>query len=158
MCSNMWSRSGSGGECVTTNIMPPCSKTMKTLLPKNRRRQVTPQRPPHWTARPKLHGIVPQLGIRTLWLGRKGRVHATRFPLIQNEQRKQVILKYVLWHRPTPDIIAAVANANQRKKPAQVRTSRCTVRSGNRTSRDDSPCGEHVIKKWQRRRVCFSKH
>ena len=32
------------------------------------------------------------------------------------------------------DIVTAVADANQRKKPAQVRTSRHTVKSGNRTS------------------------
>ena len=31
---------------------------------------------------------------------------------------------------------------NLREKPAQVRTSRCTLRSGNRTSRDDSPSGD----------------
>ena len=38
-----------------------------------------------------------------------------------------------------PDIVGAVANANHRKRPAQVRTSRHTLRSGNRTSQDDPP-------------------
>ena len=40
------------------------------------------------------------------------------------------------------DIVAAVANVNRHKKPAQVRTSRRTLRSGNITSRDDSPSGD----------------
>ena len=35
-----------------------------------------------------------------------------------------------------------IANSNRCKKPAKVRTSRCTLRIGNRTSRDDSPSGD----------------
>ena len=41
-----------------------------------------------------------------------------------------------------PDIIAAVAEANRHEKPAQVRISRRTLRSSNRTSWDDSPSGD----------------
>ena len=40
-----------------------------------------------------------------------------------------------------PDIVAAVADVNQRDKPVQVSTSRCTLRSGNKSSQDDSPWG-----------------
>ena len=38
-----------------------------------------------------------------------------------------------------PDIVAAVADANHREKPAQVRARRRTSRSSNSTSRDDLP-------------------
>ena len=41
-----------------------------------------------------------------------------------------------------PDIVAAVANANHCERAAQVRTSRRTSRSGNRTSRVDPPSGD----------------
>ena len=40
------------------------------------------------------------------------------------------------------DIVAAVANANHHERPAQARTSRRTLRSGNRTSQDDPPSGD----------------
>ena len=41
-----------------------------------------------------------------------------------------------------PYIVATVTNANHRERPAQVRTSRRTLRSGNRTSQDDPPSGD----------------
>ena len=41
-----------------------------------------------------------------------------------------------------PDIVAAVANANHRERPAQARTSGRTLQSGNRTRQDDPPSGD----------------
>ena len=123
--------------------MPPHSKTKKTLPPKNRQRKLIPQRPPHRTARPKLHGRTPQMGTRTLWLGRKRKSPNNKTPPNPKQTKKTSNSKVPpLTTADIPDIVAAFADANQREKPAQVRTSRRTMRSGNRASQDDSPSGD----------------
>ena len=96
MRSNTWLRGGSGEECVTANIMPPRSKTKKMLPPKKSAKKTLP---PNQSA--KAPRKDPQRETRTLWLRRKGIAQTTRFSLIQNEWRKQVIPKYALWQWPT---------------------------------------------------------
>ena len=111
MCSNTWLRSGSREECVTANIKPPRSKTKKTLLPNKLSKKTLPPnksaKKGHITeattsnSQTKAPRKNPQWVTRTLWLGIKGRAQTTRLLLIQNKRRKQVILKYTLWQRPT---------------------------------------------------------
>ena len=91
--------------------MPLRSKTKKTLLPnKSSKKTLPPNKsakkghtPEATTSNGKTKAPWkdPPAVIRTLWLGRKGRAQTTRLLLIQNEWRKQVILKYALWQQPT---------------------------------------------------------
>ena len=138
MCSNMWLRSGSGRECVITNIMPPRSKTKKTPLSNISAKKTLP---PNTSA--KAPRKVRPAGNQNPVIATKRKGPNNKTPS-KPKRAKETSNSEVrpLTTADIPDIIAAVAKANHRERPAQVRTSRCTLRSGNRTSQDDPPSGD----------------
>ena len=115
--------------------MPPCSKTKKTLPPKKSAKKAHTPEVTTLNGKTKAPQKDPQMGTRTLWLGRKRKSPNNKTP--PNPKRtKETSNSEVppLTTADIPDIVAAVADANRHEKPAQVRTSKHTMRSGNRTS------------------------
>ena len=96
MRSSTWLRSGSRGECVIANIMPPRSKTKK-IPPPNKSAKKT--LPPNKSA--KAPRKDPPARSQNPVVGTKRKVPNRKTFLNQNGQRKPVIPKYALWQRPT---------------------------------------------------------
>ena len=94
-------------------------------------------------ARPKAPRKDPPAGNQNPVVGKKRKSPNNKTPLNPKRTKETSNSEvHPLTMADIPDIVAAVADANQCKKPAQVRTNRRTVRSGNRTSQDDSPWGD----------------
>ena len=130
-------RSGSGGECIISNIMPPRSKTKKTPPPnKSAKKTLLPNKSAKAPRKdPPAGNQNPVIGTK-----RKGPNSKTPKPKRAKETSNSEVRP--LTTADIPNIIAAVANANHRERPTPVRTSRHTLQSGNRTSQDDPPSGD----------------
>ena len=138
MRSSTCLRSGSGGECVISNIMPPRSKTKK-------------RPPPNKSAKKTL---LPNKSAKAPWkdppaknqnpvIGTKRKGPNSKTPSKPKRAKESSSSKVrPLTTADISEIVAAVANANHRERPPLVRTSRRTLRSGNRTSQDDPPSGD----------------
>ena len=138
MRSSTCLRSGSRGECVISNIMPPRSKTKKTPPPNKSAKKMLP---PNKSA--KAPRKDPPAGNQNPVVGTKRKGPNSKTPS-KPKRAKETSNSEVcpLTTADIPDIVATVTNANHRKSPALVRTSRRTLRSGNRTSQDDPPSGD----------------
>ena len=99
MRSNTWSRSGHREESVTANIMPPRSK-MKRHYRQNRWRQVIPQRPPHWMARPKALRKDPLAGNQNPVVGKKRKNPNNKTPPNPKRTKETSNSEVHLWQRP----------------------------------------------------------
>ena len=123
--------------------MPPRSKTKKTLPPKKLAKKGHTPEATTSNGKTKAPRKDPPAGNKNPAVGQKRKSPNNKTP--PNPKRtKETNNSEVrpLTTADIPDIVAAVADANRREKPAQVRTSRRTLRSGNRTSRDDSPSAD----------------
>ena len=123
--------------------MPQRSKTKKTLPPnKSAKKGHTPEAT---TSNGKTKALQkdPPAGNQNPVVGKKRENPNNKTPPNPKRTKKTSNSEvHPLTTADIPDIVAAVAGANWCKKAAQVRTSRHTLRSGNRTSRDDSPWGD----------------
>jgi len=142
MRNNKWSRSGSGGEYVAENIMLSCFKTKQMLLPRKSTRKSHPPEATVSNSKTKAPRKDPPVGNKNDVVGKKRKSPNNKTPT--NPKRSKPTATSNSEARPLitadiPDIVAAVADANRRDKPAQGRTSRWTLKSGNRTSQDDLP-------------------
>ena len=115
--------------------MPPRSKTKKMLPPKTSVEKGHTPEATTLNGKTKAPRKDPPAGNQNPVVGKK-RKRPNNKTSPNSKQIKEISNSEVrpLTTADIPDIVAAVAKANQREKPAQVRTSRCTWRSGNRTS------------------------
>ena len=122
-----------------TKKRPPPNKSAKKTLPPNKLAKKT--LPPNKSAKAsrKDHPV----GNRNPVVGMKRKGPNSKTPSKPKRTKESSNSEVLpLTTADIPEIVAAVANANHRERPAQVRTSRRTLRSGNRTSQDDPPSGD----------------
>ena len=118
--------------------MPPRSKTKKRPPPNKSAKKTLP---PNKSA--KALRKDPLAGNQNPVVGTKRKGPNSKTPSKPKQAKESSNSEVrLLTTADIPEIVAAVANANHRERPAQVRTSRRTMRSGNRTSQDDPPSGD----------------
>ena len=118
--------------------MPLHSKTKKTPLPNKSAKKTLPPRKSTKALRkdPPAGNQNPVIETKRKGPNSKTPSKPKRAKETSNSEVRPLITADI------PDIAAAVTNANHRERPAQVRTSRRTLRSGKRTSQDDPPSGD----------------
>ena len=112
-----------------TKKTPPPNKSAKKTLPPNKSAKAPRKDPPAGNQN-------PVVGTKRKGPNNKTPSKPKRAKEISNSEVRPLTTADI------PHIVAAVASANHRERPAQVRTSRCTLQSGNRTSQDDPPSGD----------------
>ena len=123
---------------MIANIMPPRFRTKKRPSPNKLAKKTLP---PNKSA--KASRKDPPAGNQTPIVGTKRKGPHSKTPS-KPKRTKESSNPEVrpLTTADIPEIVAAVVNANHRERPAQMRTSRRTLRSGNRYSLDDPPCSD----------------
>ena len=123
--------------------MPPCSKTKKTLPPNELVKKGHTPEATTSNGKTKAQRKDPPAGNQNPVVGKERKSPNNKTPS-NPKQVKETSNSEVrpLTMADIPGIVAAVADANQHEKPSQVRTSRRTLRSGNKPSQDDSPSGD----------------